>query len=403
MTDSVAFPQDRTCPYEPAPGYRPLAQRRPLSRITLFNGREAWAVTGAALTRGLLTDPRLSNDRNDPEWAAASAMAAAAATFSDAQKRTLKRLTALVAVDGPEHRARRGLVEAGLPDALTESLRPRLQEIVDRQLDEMIAGGAPADLVEAFAMPVPLLALHALLGIPDEDHDYFERQSRLIMMGPDIDAAWDEFVAYVGTLIGKRQHGGGESFLDTLIAARGITADADAEETLQLLLTVVLSGHHATANTIAVGVFALLRHPDLLAGLRADPSQLPAATDELTRLTSVIDGLQRLATEDIEVDGTTIRRGDGVFFPLSLVNRDEEHVARPDVLDWDRPSVHDHLAYGFGPHRCPATGFANAVMEIAYRRLFERLPNLRLAVAADEVPVKPGEAFQGLVKLPVTW
>jgi cytochrome P450 len=403
MTDTVAFPQDRACPYQPAPGYQPLAEQRPIARITLFDGREAWAVTGDALTRRLLADPRISNDRTDPAWPVASAMAAAAADFSDAQKKIIKFLTALVGVDGEEHRSRRELMDAGFPAGLIGSLRPTIQEIVDRHLDGMIEHGTPADLVQEFTMPMPLAALYASLGIPREDTEFFKQKAQQIMVGPDIGAAYDELVAYVAALVATLRRNPGESVLDALIAARGITGDVAAEEMLQMLLIAVVSGHHLTSGSIALGVYTLLQHPDRLAELRADPSLMPAAVDELTRLVAVPDGLARVAADEIELDGVTIGKGDGVFFLFSLINRDEDAYERPDSLDWQRPSFRDHLTYGFGPHRCAGMDLARVIMEIAFSRLFARLPGLRLAVAAEEIPVNPGEALQGLSKLPVAW
>jgi len=402
-TEAPGFPQDRTCPYQPAPGYGPLAEQRPISRITLYDGRAAWAVTGDALTRQLLCDPRISSDRTNPAWPVVSAAAAAMTTgFNDAQKKIIKLLTALVSADGPEHRARREVVAAGFTPGLIDSLRPKIQEIVDRQLADMIEHGAPADLVKAFALPAPLTALYETLGIPREDQEYFKQKANLLF-GPDAGAAYDELVAYLVTLIGKRRQHPGESLLDALLARHGTTGELDPEEILQPLLTVVVSGHHTTSSTIALGAFALLQHPERLAELRADPSLMPAAVDELTRVVAVADGLQRVAVDDIEVEGTTIHKGDGVFFLFSLINRDQRHYEQPDSLDWHRPSFRDHLTYGFGPHQCVGMDLARVIMEIAFHTLIERLPNLRLAVPADEIPINPGSAFQGLVELPVTW
>jgi cytochrome P450 len=392
--EPIDFPQDRTCPYRPAPGYQPLAERGPISRITLYDGREAWAVTGHALTRRLMCDPRISSDRNDPAWPVANAAAAAALNFGDGQKKVINLLTALVGVDGKEHRALREVVEAGFSGGLLDSVRPKIQEVVDRHLDDLISGGAPADLVQAFASPVPLVSLYEALGIPREDQEYFKQKTQTLF-GPDADAVYDELLAYLVALIGKREQNPGESLLDTL--------DVDPEQMLQLLLIVLVSGHHTTASSIAIGADALLHHPERLAELRADPSLIPAAVDELVRIVAITDGVQRVATDEIEVEGTTIGKGDGVFFLLSLINRDEEHYEAPDSLDWHRPSRGDHMSFGFGPHQCVGMDLARVIMEIAFRTLLERLPGLRLAVPAEDSQVNPGESFQGLARLPVTW
>lgn len=120
------------------------------------------------------------------------------------------------------------------------------------------------------------------------------------------------------------------------------------------------------------------------------------------RMLSIADGLLRQATEDIEVDGTTIRAGEGVVFATSVINRDGEVYAEPDTLDWHRPTRH-HVAFGFGIHQCLGQNLARAEMEIALRSLFERVPGLRLDVAPDEVRFKPGDTIQGMLDLPVAW
>jgi pentalenic acid synthase len=153
---------------------------------------------------------------------------------------------------------------------------------------------------------------------------------------------------------------------------------------------------------ISLGTFTLLQHPERLAELRADPGLLPAAVEELMRVLSIADGMLRLAVEDIEVAGTTIRQGEGVVFATSVINRDETVYPDPDTLDWNRPARH-HVAFGFGIHQCLGQNLARSELEIALHSLFDRLPTLRLAAPAEEIPFKPGDTIQGMLELPVTW
>ncbi|MFE2131919.1 cytochrome P450, partial [Streptomyces sp. NPDC059466] len=156
------------------------------------------------------------------------------------------------------------------------------------------------------------------------------------------------------------------------------------------------------ANMISLGTFTLLRHPEQLAELRAEPALMPAAVEELLRFLSIADGLLRVATEDIEVAGATIRADDGVVFSTSVINRDDYTFPEPDALDWHRPARH-HVAFGFGIHQCLGQNLARAEMEIALLSLFDRLPGLRLDAPADDIPFKPGDTIQGMLELPVTW
>lgn len=171
---------------------------------------------------------------------------------------------------------------------------------------------------------------------------------------------------------------------------------------MELATILLVAGHETTANMISLGTYALLSHPERLAELRAAPELLPTAVEELLRFLSIADGMLRVAREDVEVDGEVIRAGDGVVFSTSLINRDGSAYAEPDTLDWARPARH-HVGFGFGIHQCLGQNLARAELEIALGTLLRRLPGLRLAVPAEEIPFKPGDTIQGLLELPVTW
>lgn len=401
MTEAVAFPQDRTCPYHPAPGYLPLADQRPLTQVTLYNGRRAWAVTGRAVARQLLVSPHISSDRTNPAWP--MMFDGIAATVNDIQQKVMKIVTALSGVDDPVHNARRKMLIPSFTIRRINAMRPRIQEIVDRQLDKMLENGAPADLIPAFAAPVPVTVLYHLLGIPDDDHEFFEKQSHQLAFGPNPNEAYDQLMAYMATLIAEKQRNPGVGVVDDLLTGHGAPGDVAHEELLSTLVLQVAGGHGTTASMISLSVFTLLQNPEQFAELRADPSLMPAAVDELMRLLSIPDGMSRVATDDIEVDGTTIRKGDGVFFITSLINRDEDVYEAPNSLGWHRASVRDHVSFGFGAHQCLGQNLARVTMEIALGTLIQRLPGLRLAAQAEEIPFHPAAAFQVLIELPVAW
>jgi pentalenic acid synthase len=396
-TQPVAFPQDRTCPYHPPTGYDSLRAERPLSRITLFDGTPAWMVSGHTTARALLADPRLSTDRTHPRFPAPTARFAA----------VRNRRTALLGVDDPEHRTQRRMMIPSFTLKRATELRPRIQQVVDERLDAMIAQGPPVELVTAFALPVPSTVICALLGVPYADHDFFEGQSRRLLRGPeaeDVMDAREQLESYFDALIDQKekQREPGDGVLDELVHQRLREGEVDREELIALALILLVAGHETTANMISLGTYTLLQHPDRLAELRGDPALLPTAVEELMRMLSIADGLLRMATEDIEVAGTTIRAGDGVVFATSVINRDEDVYADPDTLDWHRPARH-HVAFGFGIHQCLGQNLARAELEIALRSLFERLPTLRLAAPAEQIPFKPGDTIQGMLELPVTW
>ncbi|MET8449573.1 cytochrome P450 [Streptomyces sp. NPDC005209] len=395
--EPVAFPQDRSCPYHPPTAYDALRERRPLAPITLFDGSPAWLVTGHAAARALLSDARLSTDRTRPGFPAPTARFAA----------VRDRRIALLGVDDPRHRTQRRMMVPSFTLKRAAELRPAIQGIVDGRLDAMIAQGSPAELVSAFALPVPSRVICALLGVPYADHEFFEAQSRRLLRGPepaDSLEARERLETYLGGLLDRKraEREPGDGILDELVHQRWREGETDRAELVSLAVILLVAGHETTANMISLGTYTLLRHPERLAELRADPTLLPAAVEELMRMLSIADGLLRMATEDIEVDGTTIRAGEGVLFATSVINRDASVYPEPDVLDWHRPARH-HVAFGFGIHQCLGQNLARAEMEIALGTLFDRLPGLRLAAPPEEIPFKPGDTIQGMLELPVSW
>ncbi|MFF9672063.1 cytochrome P450 [Streptomyces eurythermus] len=397
QAEPVAFPQDRTCPYHPPTGYDPLRDGRPLSRVTLYDGREVWLVTAQATARALLADPRLSTDRRRDGFPVPSPR------FEAGRDRKL----ALLGLDDPEHHQQRRMLIPSFTVKRATALRPWIQRIVDELLDDMIARGPVADLVSAFALPVPSMVICELLGVPYADHEFFEEQSRRLLRGPggaDTLDARDRLEAYLGELIDAKAKEAepGDGVLDDLVHNRLRAGELDRTDLVSLALILLVAGHETTANMISLGTYTLLQHPERLAELRADPTVLPAVVEELLRMLSIAEGLQRLALEDIEIDGTTIRAGDGVLFSTSVINRDTAVYDDPDDLDFHRADRH-HVAFGFGIHQCLGQNLARAELEIALGSLFTRLPGLRLAAPAEEIPFKPGDTIQGMLELPVTW
>ncbi|MEU4210729.1 cytochrome P450 [Streptomyces sp. NPDC026206] len=391
-----AFPQDRTCPYQPPAGYPELAARGPVGRMTLYDGRQVWAVTGHAEARALLIDPRLSSDRKNPSFPV---------TVPRVEDQAAVDIP-LLGFDDPEHGRQRRMLIPRFSLKRVAAMRPGMQAVVDDLIDAMLDRGPQADLVSAFALPLPSMVICRLLGVPYADHDFFEGCSRALLSADTAQesrVAREDLRAYLRRLIDAKQSttpGGG--LLDELVAERLAEGHLDRDQLVMTALILLVAGHETTANMIALGTYTLLEHPGQLAALRADPGLMPGAVEELLRYLSIADGMVRVATEDIELGGHTIRAGDGVLLPASVINRDAAVYERPDTLDVRRSARH-HVAFGYGVHQCLGQNLARAEMEIALTTLFARIPTLRLAVAPDEVPIKPGDTLQGLYALPVTW
>ncbi|MFC0038943.1 cytochrome P450 [Actinomadura rayongensis] len=394
MTDTFTpppYPQARTCPYDPPPGYRTLPRDEPLVRVTLYDGRAAWLVPHYDDARKLLADPRLSSDRRRDGFPALSRR------FEAFRLRP----PAFIGLDPPDHGARRRPLIPDFTVRRVAGMRAEIEAIVAEFLDRMLAAGPPADLVEDFALPVPSMVICRLLGVPYDDHAFFQDASRRLLRSDDPDvsvAARDELAAYLRALIEDPERRAG--LLGRLAAADD---PPDTDDLVSSAILLLVAGHETTASMIALSVIALLDHPDQMAALRDDPDLMPAAVEELLRYLSIADiaGI-RIAREDIEIGGRTIRAGEGVVIPNSLVNRDGDVFADPDVLDVHRSARH-HLAFGYGVHQCLGQNLARLELQIALSALIRRVPTLRLEVPRDELPQRGPTTIQGVNALPITW
>ncbi|MFE3601922.1 cytochrome P450 [Streptomyces sp. NPDC059096] len=372
--------------------------------MSLYDGRLVWLVSGNAEGRALLPDPRLSSDTDHPDFPFLT------------ERLGTQRFDALplIGTDDPEHARQRKLLTSGFGIRRIAALRPYIERTAEALLDRMLAGGDPADLVTAYTLPLATDATFALLGVPEEDRPQLDACSRRALSpadgdGADVPAqAFQEILAYLRDLIARRLRVPGDELIDdmiTLARNRDGTgpAGADAEALVMICTVLMIGGNETTSSTIATSVLALLEHPDQLAALRNDPSLIPGAADELNRLTSVTDGLQRVATADIEIAGRTIRKGDGVIISTMLMNRDPSAWEDPDVLDIRRKAGR-HVAFGYGIHQCVGQNLARAEMEVALDTLLRRVPSLRLAVSPEQVRGSvPHALLGGVAELPVAW
>ncbi|MFE7116812.1 cytochrome P450 [Streptomyces sp. NPDC057654] len=395
--DAPAFPSDRTCPYHLPEAYLSLRDSKDaLRRVTLFDGRQAWVVTKHETARKLLTDPRISSNRLSDGFPATSPRFAAFRTSPQS----------LVSLDPPEHGPKRRMMISEFTLKRIKGMRPDVERIVHGFIDDMLAAGPTADLVAQFALPVPSLVICRLLGVPYADHDFFQSASRRMVQGNDAKgplAARQELVDYMGTLVDKFAAEPGPGLLSTLVTEQLAKGAIDREGLVLDATMLLIAGHETTASMTSLSVITLLEHPDQHAALRADPSLMPGAVEELLRYLAIADIVGgRVATADIETDGQVIRAGEGVIISNSIANRDGSVFENPDDFDVRRPARH-HIAFGYGVHQCLGQNLARLELEIILTALFDRIPTLRLAVPVEELNIHPGTTIQGVNELPVTW
>lgn len=378
---------------DPYPVYARLRARGPVHRVRLpppAYSEEVWLVVGYDEARSLLADPRLFKDYTRADGFA----------FED---HLLGRH--MLVADPPDHTRLRRLVTREFTARRVEALLPRVRRITDDLLDAMVPLGR-ADLVEAFAFPLPMTVICELLGVPDIDRAAFRRMSNGIV-APAGRAEAERSVAELGTYLDeliadKRAGAAAEDLLTALIRTEAEDGDRlSGDELRAMAFLLLVAGHETTVHLIANAVLALLSHPGQLAALRADMSLLDGAVEEALRYDGPVEAsTYRFAAEDFEVGGVTVRAGDSVLIGLGAAGRDPGRFGEPDRFDIRRAG-RGHLAFGHGIHHCLGAPLARMEARAALRGLLERCP--RLALDGPPGPWTPGILIRGPRTLPLRW
>ncbi|MFG3280753.1 cytochrome P450 [Streptomyces sp. NPDC048111] len=390
MTDPTASPEFLRDPY---PTYAALRAACPVQALpTRGSGYGSYLVTGYAQAREALGDPRLSKDT--------------AAFFAGKEsRRDLHPAVAhtMLACDPPRHTRLRKLVTRAFSTGAVARLRPFIAEVTDELLDRWPTGRR-VDAVADLALPLPVIVICELLGVPEAERPLVRGWSADLFAAGDpalVDATSHRLAAYMTDLIAARRTRPGTSLLDDLIAARDGQDRLSEDELVSLAVLLLVAGHETTTNFIGNALLALLRHPDQLGRLRATPDDLPAALDELLRFDSPVSTATfRFAPRALTLGDTEIPAGSAVFVALGAANRDPEQFPEPDRLGWDRGAT-GHLAFGHGIHRCVGAPLAMAEAEIVLRALLTRFPDIRLAVPPDRLAWRRTRLIRGLTALPV--
>ncbi|MGX1811125.1 cytochrome P450 [Nocardia sp. NPDC055321] len=395
------YPMHRSagCPFAPPAEALRLNRIAPLNKVRIWDGSTPWLVTGYQEYKTLMSDPRVSVDHHRPgfpHWN--EGMAAIAAS----------RPNSVFTTDGEQHSRYRRMLTKPFTVKRVNLLREVIQRVTDEHIDRMLAGPKPVDLVAALALPVPTVMISEMLGVPYGDHEYFQEQA---VASVDRYATAERAAEsraglsrYLVDLIKTKLETPAEDVVSD-IAERLRSGEIDISEAAQLGTGLLIAGHETSANMISLGVLALLQNPDQFALLRDsdDPKLVASAVEELMRYLGIIqNGQRRIALEDIEIGGQTVRAGDGLIFDLAPANWDERAWEQPERLDLTRPAA-QHVGFGFGPHQCVGQQLARAELQIVFRTLVRRIPNLRLAIPFEEVTFKDDRLAYGVYELPVTW
>ncbi|MBF6047265.1 cytochrome P450 [Streptomyces sp. NRRL B-1677] len=391
------FPTARPsgCPFDPPAPFAEARQECPVSPLRYPDGHIGHLITGLRSGRAVLGDTRFSSlppGKRSPVKVPGSELS------TDVLPPGM-----FVNMDPPEHTRYRRLLSKHFTIRRVRELRPRIQEMTDRLLDEMESKGGPVDLVEAFAKPLPTLVTSELLGLPEENRAQFGHHVDVLFSLSSSGEEMQESMTLLGgmlhALIAAARKDQGPDILGRLT----VETDLTDEELLGITFVLLIAGLETTTNMLGLGTYALLRHPEQLAALRADWSLMDGAVEELLRYLSVVQiGPIRVAAEDFEFEGRPIRKGEVVTVSLPAANRDPLGFDDPDAFDIRRGATR-HLAFGSGPHQCMGHHLARLELSIGYESLLRRFPGLELAVPAEEIGLREMMVTYGVLGLPVRW
>ncbi|MCA1739071.1 MAG: cytochrome P450 [Actinobacteria bacterium] len=322
----------------------------------------------------------------------------------------------IISIDPPDHKRLRKLVQPSFTGRGMEALRGSIQQIADDLLDQAERDAAERgetapdrrmDLIEAFAYPFPVTVISDLLGIPREDRETIRGWTENLLrvdrgwVDEEVRAGIREFIDYLRELFEHKRQAPTDDMISRLVHVEEDGDILNEDEILATVFLMFLAGHVTTVNLIGNGVVALLTHPDQLAKLKTSPELAKGVVEETLRYWGPVDFIgRRIAKEDVEVGGTVIPTGEQATVSLASANRDSERFADPDVFDITRPDANRHLAFGKGIHVCLGAPLARIEGQVAFTTLFQRSPELRLAVPAEEVSWG-GSFLRGFAKLPV--
>ena len=287
------------------------------------------------------------------------------------------------------------------------ALRPQIEALTTGLLDAMERHGPPCDLVAALAIELPALVMCALFGSPYEDHQYIGKLAAgrhgLTQSPQQAAAAAAELVEYCVKLIARKEAEPADDMISRVIqdwVTPGHLSRADFADMCSMILR---AGHDTTTNMIGLGTLTLLRYPEQLQRLKSEPELIDAAVDELLRYLSPVQfAPRRVALEDAEIRGAEIVQGDGIFAVAPAANRDPHEFPNPNVVDFSRDAS-NHVAFGYGVHRCLGQGLARIELQVVFSKLFQRFPNLRLDEPYEQIAFKYDSQIYGLKKLMVAW
>ncbi|HKS49003.1 MAG TPA: cytochrome P450 [Amycolatopsis sp.] len=384
---------------DPHAVYRQLRKEAPVRQAVMPRGLRVWLVTRYADARAVLADPRLSKDSNR-----ARELFRTHVTATETPDTAMQAMSGhMLNSDPPDHTRLRKLVNKAFTARTVARLRPRIEQITADLLDGVAAAGK-VDLLESFAFPLPITVICELLGVPREDREKFRSWTNTMVSASTYeDVARDAgaMAQYLTALVGQKRQVPTEDLLSDLVHVSEEGDSLSDAELLPMAFLLLVAGHETTVNLIGNSVLSLLNHPDQLAKLRADPSLLPNAIEEVLRFDGPVNiATLRFTTEPVRVGEVEIPAGQFVMASLMAANRDGDRFPDADRLDITRQPG-GHLAFGHGIHYCVGAPLARLEAEVALDGLLRRFDTLALDGEPIALRWRDSTLVRGLATLPI--
>jgi cytochrome P450 len=308
----------------------------------------------------------------------------------------------IISTDPPRHRQLRSLVSQAFTPRRVAQLEPRITTIVHELLDRVVPAGR-MDVIDDLAYPLPVIVIAELLGIPPADRERFKRWSDAVVGGPHLDgrAAQMEMGAYFLATIEERQREPRNDLISALLTAQSEGKHLSQTELLGFCILLLVAGNETTTNLIGNAILCFDEHPEVMERLRAEPSILPSAIEEVLRYRSPVQVMFRHTVVPTRLGNQEIPAQHGILAWIGSANRDEAQFPDPDRFDIAR-APNAHLAFGHGVHFCLGAPLARLEARIALGAMLERLPEMR-RVRDVELAAQESFVVYGVKHLPITF
>jgi pentalenolactone synthase len=391
VTSTTQLPFEQTHPLQAAPLLRQLQVQGPVHRVRTAVGDQAWLVIGYKQVRRLLDDSRLGRSHPDPGSAARTGESALFGGPLGNHE-----------TEHADHARMRALLQPHFSPRRMRALRPRVEALCGRLLDQLSDHGPPADLYSALALPLPIAVICELLGVPYEDRARFRAWTQAAADASDrsrSEQGLAELFGYGQQLVARKRLEPGDDVLSRLCATEGVSDDEAAAMGMFLLF----AGHETTVVAIGMGALLLLTNPAQWQALQADLRLIPGAGEEVLRAMGTGGGgIPRYAHADLDIDGVTVRAGELVLLDTGAANHDPAVFPDPDRFEVTRQAAH-HLTFGQGARYCIGAALARIELQAVFTQLIQRFPAMRLAAPVAELQFNTDMVTGGLAQLPVTW